>query len=109
MRALVFEAVSQVKGPNYVAERARIVMRDLDGRTKTLTPEKRIYSAERSQTTEAAIDVKLSRHIYAVLGEQLEDGRRVIRIWEHPLVAFIWLGALVMVLAGGFGLRGGRR
>jgi cytochrome c-type biogenesis protein CcmF len=105
----VFEAVSQVKGPNYVAERARIVMRDLDGRTKTLTPEKRIYSAERSQTTEAAIDVKLSRHIYAVLGEQLEDGRRVIRIWEHPLVAFIWLGALVMVLAGGFGLRGGRR
>ncbi len=105
----VFDGVTQVRGPNYIAERGQITMRDLDGRTKILTPEKRIYSAERSQTTEAAIDVKLSRHIYAVLGEEIDDGRRVIRIWEYPLVAFIWLGALVMVLAGGIGLAGRRR
>lgn len=105
----VFDAVSQIKGPNYISERAQVTMRDPDGSQRILYPEKRNYSAERSQTTEAAIDIRLSRHIYVVLGEQIEDGRRVIRIWEHPLVAFIWLGALVMIIAGGIGLTSRRR
>ena len=66
--------------------------------------------AERSQTTEAAITTDLAGHLYAVIGEPAED-KRVVRIWYHPFVAFIWIGALLMALGGALGLAGrvGRR
>lgn len=101
---LVFEGVSIHEGPNYLAERGSLKFLTGAREGDRLYPEKRVYQAERSQTTEAAIDVSLMRHVYAALGETLEDNRRVIRIWLHPLVVLIWLGGLMMALGGMVGL-----
>lgn len=101
--SFVFDGVREFRGPNYVAEEARLRLLE-DGQSIVLTPQKRLYTAERSQTTEAAIDIRFARHIYVVLGEKLEGGARVIRIWEHPLVLFIWLGGVMMACAGLIGI-----
>ena len=100
----IFDGVQTHEGPNYLAERGSL--RFLSGARAgdVLYPEKRVYQAERSQTTEAAIDISLMRHVYAALGETLEDGRRVVRVWLHPLVVLIWMGGLMMSLGGLIGL-----
>ena len=50
----------------------------------------------------AAIDAKLSRDLYLALGEQLSDGAWALRIYEKPFVRWMWLGGLLMALAGLF-------
>lgn len=101
----VYEGTKSINGPNYRSDQATLRPRSPVSGLTELLPERRFYPAERGQTTEAAIDKRLSRNIYAALGEQLEDGSRVIRIWVHPLVALIWIGAVVMALGGFAGLR----
>jgi cytochrome c-type biogenesis protein CcmF len=101
----VYEGTKNINGPNYRSDQASLRPRSPVSGLTELLPERRFYPAERGQTTEAAIDKRLSRNIYAALGEQLEDGSRVIRMWVHPLVALIWIGAVVMALGGCAGLR----
>ena len=100
---LRYDGVREFDGPNYRAERARLAYLSGPHRGDYLFPERRFYEAERSQTTEAAISTDLSGHLYAVVGEPSNE-KRVLRIWYHPYVAFIWIGAIMMALGGGFGL-----
>lgn len=90
-------------GPNYRAERARLAYLSGPHKGDYLYPERRFYMAERSQTTEAAITTDLTGHLYAVVGEPAND-KRVLRVWYHPYVAYIWIGAVLMSLGGGCGL-----
>ena len=65
-----------------------------------MTPEKRIYSAERQTTTEAAIRPTLRGDDYAVLGDG--DGKigYTLRLYYKPLVSWIWGGAALMAVGG---------
>ena len=105
-----FDGVRERAGPNYTSEQGRLVYIGGAHEGNALLPERRFYEAERSQTTEAAITTNLAGHLYAVIGEPVDD-KRVVRIWYHPFVAFIWIGALLMALGGALGLAGrvGRR
>ena len=107
---LRYDGLRAVDGPNYRAEQAQITYLNGTHAGAYLRPERRFYEAERSQTTEAAITTDLTGHLYAVVGEVSGD-KRVIRVWYHPYVAFIWLGSLLMALGGTFALstRIGRR
>ena len=109
-KTLRFDGVRERAGPNYTSEQGRLVYLDGAHEGDVLSPERRFYEAERSQTTEAAITTDLAGHLYAVIGEPVED-KRVVRIWYHPFVALIWIGALLMALGGALGLAGrvGRR
>ena len=100
---LRYDGLREINGPNYRAEQARLT--DLSGphEERHIFPERRFYEAERAQTTEAAITTDLTGHLYAVVGETSGD-KRVLRVWYHPYVAFIWLGALLMALGGSFAL-----
>ena len=101
--ALRYDGLREVDGPNYTAEQARLTYLSGAHQGAHLYPERRFYEAERSQTTEAAITTDLTGHLYAVVGEVSGD-KRVLRIWYHPYVAFIWLGAVLMALGGSFAL-----
>ncbi|MGC6535302.1 MAG: heme lyase CcmF/NrfE family subunit [Parvibaculales bacterium] len=101
---LRYDGLREVDGPNYRAERARLAYLNGPNHGDYLFPERRFYEAERSQTTEAAITTDLTGHLYAVVGEPAND-KRVLRIWYHPYVAFIWIGSLLMALGGCFALR----
>jgi cytochrome c-type biogenesis protein CcmF len=50
--------------------------------------------------TEAAIDTGLFRDLYVSLGEALEDGSWVVRVYLKPFVDWIWGGAFLMALGG---------
>jgi cytochrome c-type biogenesis protein CcmF len=94
-----FEAVDQVSGPNYVAQRGRILVTE-GGREFNLYPEKRRYLARDSVMTEADIDPGFFRDHYVSLGEPLGGGDWAVRIHNKPLVRWTWFGALLMGLGG---------
>jgi cytochrome c-type biogenesis protein CcmF len=100
---LRYDGMREINGPNYRAEQARLTYLSGPHNERHIFPERRFYEAERAQTTEAAITTDLTGHLYAVVGETSGD-KRVLRVWYHPYVALIWLGALLMALGGSFAL-----
>jgi cytochrome c-type biogenesis protein CcmF len=98
-----FDAVEQVRGPNYDAERGVFGVTRNGRRFATLNSERRFYPVRGQQTTEAGIRTNPFMNIYVVLGEK-RDGAWVVRTYVHPLASMIWLGALGMALGGAFSL-----
>ena len=101
---LAFKGVAPRQGPNY-RERVALFTVTRGGKQVTeLAPSKREFTVERSGTTEAGIHASWRGDLYVVLGDQLKDGAYSVRLYFHPLVRFIWLGAVVMFLAGAVSL-----
>jgi cytochrome c-type biogenesis protein CcmF len=101
---LTFEGVVPREGPNY-RERVGLFKVTRDGQQVTeLEPSKREFTVERSATTDAGIHASWRGDLYAVLGDQLKDGAYSVRLYFNPLVRLIWLGAVVIFIAGGLSL-----
>ena len=66
----------------------------------TLRPEKRNYPIAQMPTTEAAIDYRLSRDLYVVLGDQQSENAWTIRTYLKPFTNWIWGGCAMMALGG---------
>jgi cytochrome c-type biogenesis protein CcmF len=95
-----FTGVRDVKGPNYLAARATVVVTK-DGRAvTTLHPERRVYRVQESPMTEASIDYGLFRHLYVALAEPVGDDAWIMRVHYKPFVSWIWGGCLLMALGG---------
>lgn len=95
-----FEGTTSVNGPNYVGEQASFtVLRDGE-RLTTLRPERRIYLATNTPSTEMAIDAGFLRDLFITLGEQKEGDSWSMTIYVKPFVRWIWLGAILMTLGG---------
>jgi len=62
--------------------------------------EKRTYPNPGSETTEAALRVRPLDVLYVTLGQGHADGTWTVRMYHHPLVVWIWGGAVIMVLGG---------
>ncbi len=92
--------VREVQGPNYVAARGEMAITRGDKAVTTLYPEKRIYRVQTNPMTEAAIDAGITRDLYVSMGEQLDSGAWIIRIYHKPFVDWIWGGCLVMAIGG---------
>jgi len=95
------QGVREIKGPNYVAAQASIVVTQGDKPVTTLWPERRIYTVTRSPMTEVAIDRSIARDLYVALGEPVSATAWSVRVHHKPLVNLIWLGCLLMA-GGGF-------
>ena len=94
------EDISDVKGPNYVAARARMAV-TREGRAVTVMhPERRVYTVQNQVMTEAAIDPGLGRDLYISLGDPLEGGTWLVKLQHKPFVDWIWGGCLIMALGG---------
>jgi cytochrome c-type biogenesis protein CcmF len=94
--------VSQVDGPNYKAIRAEFKVNKDGEFLELLHPEKRKYFSSAMPMTEAAIDSGLFRDLYVSLGEAIEGStpQWSVRVYYKPFVAWIWYGAILMVLGG---------
>ncbi len=76
---LKLNSVENVRGPNYFSTMGVIAV-SKDGQLLTvLRPEKRNYPVAQMPTTEAAIDYRLSRDLYVVLGDQQSDNSWTVR------------------------------
>jgi len=97
---LRLDSTERVQGPNYFADRAAITVM-ANGRTITVVhPEKRSYPVEQTGTTQSAIRTTGISDLYVVLGDPREGGGWVVHAFVNPLAPFIWLGGVIMALAG---------
>ena len=92
------DSVHEAEGPNYITTIGTFTALR-DGREiATLTPEKRFYPVARMPTTEAALDMGITRDLYVVLGDPQTGGGWAVRLYIKPFVNWIWIGSFVMSL-----------
>ncbi|NCX57436.1 MAG: heme lyase CcmF/NrfE family subunit [Rhodobacteraceae bacterium] len=97
---LKLNSVENVRGPNYFSTMGIIAV-SKDGQLLTvLRPEKRNYPVAQMPTTEAAIDYRLSRDLYVVLGDQQSDNSWTVRTYLKPFTNWIWGGCALMAVGG---------
>ncbi len=96
------DSLSQVRGPNYQAVRADVLISRGGAALIMMHPEKRAFTAAQNVTSETAIDRSIWRDLYVSLGEQVEGGAWTVRVYHKPLVNWIWGGALLMAIGGAF-------
>jgi cytochrome c-type biogenesis protein CcmF len=94
------ESVNGVRGENYLADQAHFIVSRGGTFVADLYPERRQYMVQPMPTTEAAIRSTPLADLYAVIGDPDGKGGWTVRVYHEPLVAWIWFGALVMVLGG---------
>ena len=95
-----FEGAESLPGPNYMSLVGTFTV-TRDGEPVTvLQPETRSYPNPPMQTTEAAIRTTLGGDLYAVIGEPDGNGGYAARLYDKPLVGWIWIGSLMMMLGG---------
>ncbi|HYE38592.1 MAG TPA: heme lyase CcmF/NrfE family subunit [Ramlibacter sp.] len=97
---LHFETVRPGFGENYRAEVGTFRV-SRDGKAiATLEPERRSYPVSRQTTSETAIHTTATADLYVALGDPDAQGLWVVRIYHHPLLPWIWVGALGLVFGG---------
>ena len=102
--SFLFRGIEPYVGPNYDADRGTVeVLRD--GRViAELMPEKRLYRAQQSMMTEAAVDHTPLRDLYVALGEPIDkanaDGDWALRVYYKPMMRLVWWGGVIMSFGG---------
>jgi cytochrome c-type biogenesis protein CcmF len=51
-------------------------------------------------TSQSAIRTTVIADLYVVLGDSREGGGWVVRAYVNPMAPFIWIGGVIMALAG---------
>ena len=102
-------AVTQVDGPNYIAERGPLVVTKADGTIVCrAAPERRFYPAGGQTTSEVGICGRGLDHIYLVLGERRQGAEGgpawLVRAYVNPWVRLIFSGPFLMALGGALSL-----
>lgn len=95
-----FDGVASVNGPNYIGEEATFTVLEGDEEIAILYPQRRIYLATNTPSTEMAIDAGFLRDLFITLGEQKEGDSWSMTIYVKPFVRWIWLGAIFMAFGG---------
>lgn len=109
-RTFTFNGVREVEGPNYYASRADIVV-TRNGASGQMAPEKRIYPVAGTPTTEVALRKTLGGDVYVALGDSVREqpGAWRVRISHHPLIDWVFGGALLIAVGGLVSLSARRR
>jgi cytochrome c-type biogenesis protein CcmF len=104
--AVTLQSVTPVAGPNWTAIEARLAVSEDGGAAVILSPQARNFWSPPQSTSESALLTKWDGQLYAVIGNQAEDGRWQIRVWWKPFVTFIWYGGLLIALGGVLAIAG---
>ena len=92
--------LKEVAGPNYSAIRGTVEVSRDGKKVMDMEPEKRVYRVQTMPMTEAAISTGFTRDLYVSLGEQVDGGAWIVRIYYKPFVDWIWGGCVIMALGG---------
>lgn len=95
-----FEGSESMRGPNYIADRATMRVSRNGAPLPNLYPERRIYLATGTPSTEMAIDAGFFRDLFITLGEEKENDAWTMTVYVKPFVRWIWLGSIFMALGG---------
>jgi cytochrome c-type biogenesis protein CcmF len=95
-----FQGTTPTEGPNYNGLRGTVVVSRQGTPVTVMYPGKRNYWVQRSDTTEAAIEMHRGSNLFVALGDDLGAGKWSVRIQIRPLVNFVWLAAFIMAVGG---------
>ncbi|NKB31565.1 MAG: heme lyase CcmF/NrfE family subunit [Pseudomonadales bacterium] len=95
-----FEGSEAFRGPNYIGDRATFLVSRNGNSLPSLYPERRIYLASGTPSTEMAIDAGFLRDLFITLGEEKEGGGWTMTVYVKPFIRWIWLGSIFMALGG---------
>jgi len=102
--SLELEDTKILEKNNYQELLASFVLYEKDKIVSKIKPSKRYYHVSKMITTEAGIYHQWAQDFYIVLGNQ-KDNKWDIKIYQNPLINFIWLGVIIMILSGLIGIR----
>jgi len=109
-RTVKLLGVSPIEGPNYYGDGARLEVSKPGGAPQMAEPERRLYPAAGSGTSEVAILSDWTGDYYIALGEpsRTDDGKAgwTVRLYKNPLVQWIFAGTVLMALGGACALGG---
>jgi cytochrome c-type biogenesis protein CcmF len=97
-----FLSTRHLVGPNYTAEQGQIAVFEGDKEIALLQPERRQYSVQVMDMTEAGIDWGLFRDLYVTMGDPISKTEFAVRLNFKPFVRWLWFGAILMMLGGIF-------
>ncbi|MDE2436857.1 MAG: heme lyase NrfEFG subunit NrfE, partial [Sphingomonadales bacterium] len=103
---VTLRTIVPVAGPNWTALEGDMGASYRGGSAEIMRPQSRSFWAPLQQTNESALLTRWNGQLYAVLGEQAEDGRWQLRLWWKPFVIYIWIGGLFIGLGGVLALIG---
>ncbi len=92
--------IEPVAGPNWTALQGDMTARYKDGNPMEIAPQSRSFWAPPQQTSESALVTRWNGQLYAVIGDEAEDGRWQLRLWWKPFVTLIWFGGLLIAFGG---------
>ena len=95
-----FNDTQAITGPNYVGNQADFSVSKNGNELGNLNPERRIYLATGTPSTEMAIDAGFLRDLFVTLGEEKENSAWTMTIYVKPFIRWIWLGAIFMAFGG---------
>lgn len=98
------EEIDVLEKENFQELRAIFKLYNNDKLIAEINPAKRYYHVSKMITTEAGIYRHWTKDFYIVLGSKT-DNSWGIKIYQNPLVNFIWLGVLIMIFSGLLGIR----
>ena len=97
---LSLDRIEDIEGPNYSGVRGVVSVMREDRNVTVMYPEKRLYNVQQMPMTEAAIDTGFTRDLYVSLGEPIDNGAWVVRVYYKPFIDWIWGGAFLMAFGG---------
>ncbi|MXX09980.1 MAG: heme lyase CcmF/NrfE family subunit [Nitrospira sp. SB0677_bin_15] len=90
--------IHDVKGKNWSAQEGVFEVYEGDTLLTKLRPQKRVYDASQTPTTESAIYAKNMGHIFLTMPDVSADGVAVARGVINPLILWVWGGGGIMGL-----------
>ncbi|CAN5338597.1 heme lyase CcmF/NrfE family subunit [soil metagenome] len=100
---LTMTDVSDVDGPNYLAQRATMSAIKNGKLACSPAPERRLFYVGETSTSETAICLRGLDDLYVVMGEQRAgEGKKswLVQAYVNPWVRLIFLGPVLMALGG---------
>ncbi|MGC9291628.1 MAG: heme lyase CcmF/NrfE family subunit [Acidobacteriaceae bacterium] len=96
---LVCQSNTQDSNPNYDSEYALLDVYRGNHYIGQMAPERRFYPASQQVSTIVANHSTLEQDLYIVYeGRSQETDKPVIKVFINPLMAWIWIGVVVMVV-----------
>lgn len=92
--------VQPVAGPNWTALEADMFASYRGGPPVEIRPQARSFWSPPQMTSESALVTRWNGQLYAVLGDETDDGRWQLRLWWKPFVPMIWYGGLLIAFGG---------
>jgi cytochrome c-type biogenesis protein CcmF len=102
---LVCQSFSQDSNPNYDTEYALLDVYQYGKKITQLAPEHRFYIASQQPSTIVALHSTLQGDLYVIYeGKNPDTDRPIIKVFLNPLMAWIWIGVLIVIAGTLLGL-----